>query len=69
MLLVHNDIVCAIDRGHFVALLLLDLSSAFDTVDHSAVNTSVSILGHRTVTGMVPFLPDGSYTTVYHPVK
>lgn len=39
VLLVHNDIVRAIDRGHNVALVLLDLSSAFDTVDHRTLLT------------------------------
>ena len=31
---VHNDILVAIDKRHFVMLLPLDLSAAFDTVDH-----------------------------------
>ena len=31
---VHNDIVSAIDNQSCVILLLLDLSAAFDTVDH-----------------------------------
>ena len=32
---VQNDILCAIDNNESVILLLLDLSAAFDTVDHS----------------------------------
>ena len=32
---VQNDILCAIDNNEFVILLFLDLSAAFDTVDHS----------------------------------
>ena len=32
---VQNDILCAIDNNDSVILLLLDLSAAFDTVDHS----------------------------------
>ena len=31
---VHNDISCAIEDGRSVLLLLLDLSSAFNTIDH-----------------------------------
>ena len=30
VLVVHNDIIRAIDEGHVVALALLDLSSAFE---------------------------------------
>jgi len=31
---IHNDLVGSVDRGQVGAIALLDLSSAFDTVDH-----------------------------------
>ena len=33
LLAVHNDLVRAADTGHVTALVMLDLSAAFDTVD------------------------------------
>ena len=44
MLCVHNDIVRAVDQKRIVALLLLDLNTAFDTVDHT---TLLSVLQTR----------------------
>ena len=35
LLRVQNDILVSLDSGHFTALLLLDLSAAFDTIDHN----------------------------------
>ena len=34
LLRVHDDILCTVDRGSTVVLLLLDISAAFYTVDH-----------------------------------
>ena len=34
LLRIHNDLLSSIDRKHISALVLLDLSAAFDTVDH-----------------------------------
>ena len=46
---VQNDILLAIDNRHCVMLLLLDLSTAFDTVDHEILlkrlNSKFSICG------------------------
>ena len=39
MLIVHSDIVQAVDRGQIMALVFLDLSSAFYTVDHDCFET------------------------------
>ena len=35
LLKIHNDIVDNMDNGKVTALTLLDLSAAFDTIDHS----------------------------------
>ena len=34
MLRIHNDLTCTLDRNKAALLVLLDLSAAFDTVDH-----------------------------------
>jgi len=49
VLVIYNDIIRAVDQGHVVAMALLDLNSAFDTVDHA---TLPSVLRQRhAVTG------------------
>ena len=41
---IHNDIINAIDQGDIAGLVLLDLSAAFDTVDHSVL---INVLHER----------------------
>ena len=40
---IHNDILLAIDDNIWVILVLLDLSAAFDTVDHDILLGSMNI--------------------------
>ena len=34
---VHNDILCAVDRGCVVVLVMLDLTAAFETLNHAVL--------------------------------
>ena len=49
-MIVHNDIICPIDTGSVFALVLLDLSAAFDTIEHDVL---VEILNLRFVLSTV----------------
>ena len=42
LLKVHNDINLNIDNGKVTALALLDISAAFDTIDHDILITRLS---------------------------
>jgi hypothetical protein len=55
-----NDIIRAIDHGEVTALVLLDLSAAFDTVDHS---TLLDVLHRRFAVEGIPLLWFKSYLT------
>ena len=74
---VPNDLVRAADAGHVTGLVLLDLSSAFDTVDHSlllsilrsgfgvdglALRWFQSYLSERTQT----FVVNGTQSSTFH---
>ena len=42
LLRVHNDIIISMDKGEVTALTLLDLSAAFDTIDHATLTDRLS---------------------------
>ena len=42
---IHNDITQAVDEGQCVLLVLLDLSAAFDTVDHTLLLKKLESIG------------------------
>ena len=53
LLKVHNDIIISMDKGEVTALTLLDLSAAFDTIDHATLTDRLSdwygISGHAQI--------------------
>jgi len=63
LLRIHNDLVSAIDQGDVCALVLLDLSAAFDTVDHAIL---IDVLRERfgvdgdSLSWMMSYLADRS---------
>ena len=42
LLRVHNDFSVSLDKGHVTALTLLDLSAAFDTIDHNTLTNRLA---------------------------
>ena len=42
LLKVHNDIIISMNKGEVTALTLLDLSAAFDTIDHATLTDRLS---------------------------
>ena len=55
VLRVMSDILDALDRGDFAVLTLLDLSAAFDTVDHTTLLRRLQITYGITDTALVWF--------------
>ena len=67
MLCVQNDILASLDAGHSTALLLLDLSAAFNTIDHSIVTHRLQHLFGISSTALnllSSFLSDRSQTVI-----
>ena len=42
LLRVYNDISVSLDKGHVTAVTLLDLSAAFDTIDHNTLTNRLT---------------------------
>ena len=73
LLRVFSDITTAIDSGQLALLSLLDLSAAFDTVDHDILNHSKAnyILRYPgDSTALAPILPYRPYSirSIHRPV-
>ena len=47
LLKIENDIILNMDEGGVTALTLLDLSAAFDTLDHSSITNLVNLVWYR----------------------
>ena len=70
ILRVLSDIILAVDHGDVAALVLLDLSAAFDTVDHDIVTAFVGDVQHQRrsppVDPVVSLWPDATCTSWAH---
>ena len=72
MCILHNDLVRSIDMGHVTALVLLDLSTALDTVDHELL---IEVLKKRfTIDGVAlnwfkSYLDDRTQTFMFDDVE
>jgi len=63
LLSVQNDIFLAMDRGNVTALTLLDLSAAFDTIDHDIMLSRLTDwfgIGKTALKWIVSYLKDRS---------
>ena len=67
LLRVNNDILTAIDNGKITALILLDLSAAFDTVDHNILISRLRLSWYpRSSIELVQILPFQQTTVCAH---
>jgi hypothetical protein len=72
LLKVFDDLLLASDRGDLSALVMLDLTAAFDTVDHELLISRLErIFGLRNVTlsWFRSYLMDRSYCVVYRSIR
>ena len=68
LLKVFNDLLLATDRGQLSALCLLDLTAAFDTVDHELLQSRLENrfgLKGQPLSWFRSYLTDRSYCVVY----
>ena len=47
LLKIHNDVICSLDRKLNTVIIYLDLSAAFDTIDHGLLISDLFMLGFR----------------------
>jgi len=68
MLKIFNDMLLAADRGEVTALCMLDLTAAFDTVDHEVLLNKLNRmfgLSGIALNWLRSYLTDRSYTVIY----